>query len=922
MKSFKDILTFFKMVFGGYKMRSSQSNKDNNLKYLGTCQVPPYQGDEPYIFISYSHDDSDLVYPELERFYNDGYNIWYDEGITSGERWREVVERALINSSLVVFFISRNAVESINVRNEVFMALDWNISVIPIFLEESELKYGLEYSLKSLSRIPKYRMDEHDYTSNYRSIFKNYGFELNQSFVDLDERIDNPPFHAYHGDEPYIFISYAHADSDRVFPDLERFHDDGYNIWYDEGIVSGGRWREELESALKNSSLFVPFISRNAVASEHVTNEILLALSKGIDIIPIYLEATKLVGHGLGLDLQHVQSILKHKMSEEGYIRKYRKEFKMKGFEVKEKTPSIKPSSQIASEGIDENETGQLIRILEEQISDLEEISRDDFAQMRELYKGAALSNNEKLLEFVNNNLKSIFTSVYVDKYLEKIESAPPILPYPSLLLNLPLDSLRYDIIQATFLKLEQSGNFNDQNLANGLIRQGNDQKENNDIDGLEETVVKLYKQSQIVSSGFNLQDEMAESLPQEDIFKDRPHQESSDSLNDDTGDVRGQANFFDTAILNEFEELNTTTDSIYDLGEYEVLIILKGGTNLTSWDDVEDENDILYISEDLSDCTDLSDKYMNLKSLKAIVAMNVTTDVTNMDHMLSGCSSLEDISDLKNWDTSNVTDMNGMFSNCSSLVDISPLKDWDTSKVTDMNGMFDGCSSLEDILPLKDWDTSNVTDISGMFYACSSLIDTFALKDWDTNNVKFMSRMFRGCSSLVDVSALKNWNIINVADMNGIFKGCSSLIDIFALKNWDLINITDLSGLFYDCSSLEDISPLKNWKTKNVTDMSGLFRGCLSLSDISPMKNWNTGNVTDMSEMFYGCSSLVDILALKNWNTKKLKDINGMFANCSSLVDASSLKSWDTDSILYMGEMFDGCENIEKIPKWYKKQS
>ena len=50
-----------------------------------------------------------------------------------------------------------------------------------------------------------------------------------------------------------------------------------------------------------------------------------------------------------------------------------------------------------------------------------------------------------------------------------------------------------------------------------------------------------------------------------------------------------------------EFEQLNTTTSSIYDLGDLEVLIILKDGTNLTSWMDVEDKNDVLYVSEDLS---------------------------------------------------------------------------------------------------------------------------------------------------------------------------------------------------------------------------------------------------------------------------------------------------------------------------------
>ena len=49
---------------------------------------------------------------------------------------------------------------------------------------------------------------------------------------------------------------------------------------------------------------------------------------------------------------------------------------------------------------------------------------------------------------------------------------------------------------------------------------------------------------------------------------------------------------------LNDFEHLNTTTQSIYELGDFNVLIILTDGTNLTNWDDVENPEDIAYISE------------------------------------------------------------------------------------------------------------------------------------------------------------------------------------------------------------------------------------------------------------------------------------------------------------------------------------
>ena len=39
---------------------------------------PAYLGDEPYVFVSYAHDDAAAVYPELERLNAGGLNIWYD----------------------------------------------------------------------------------------------------------------------------------------------------------------------------------------------------------------------------------------------------------------------------------------------------------------------------------------------------------------------------------------------------------------------------------------------------------------------------------------------------------------------------------------------------------------------------------------------------------------------------------------------------------------------------------------------------------------------------------------------------------------------------------------------------------------------------------------------------------------------------
>jgi len=37
---------------------------------------PAYQGDQPYIFVSYAHEDAELVYPEIQWLKDQGFNIW------------------------------------------------------------------------------------------------------------------------------------------------------------------------------------------------------------------------------------------------------------------------------------------------------------------------------------------------------------------------------------------------------------------------------------------------------------------------------------------------------------------------------------------------------------------------------------------------------------------------------------------------------------------------------------------------------------------------------------------------------------------------------------------------------------------------------------------------------------------------------
>lgn len=79
---------------------------------------------------------------------------------------------------------------------------------------------------------------------------------------------------AYMGEEPYIFVSYSHKDSERVWPIITRLQADRFRVWYDDGINPGTEWDSNIASHIKNCSFFLVFISENYLASENCKDEL------------------------------------------------------------------------------------------------------------------------------------------------------------------------------------------------------------------------------------------------------------------------------------------------------------------------------------------------------------------------------------------------------------------------------------------------------------------------------------------------------------------------------------------------------------------------------------------------------------------------------------------------------------------------
>ena len=123
-------------------------------------RIKPYEGDEPYIFISYSHKNKADVVETIRYLSDSGYRIWYDEGIDPGTEWDENIASHVENCYLVIAFLSQEYVDSDNCRDELNYARDLDKERILIYLYnnfiEKDMPSGMRMRLGRLQSIHKY----------------------------------------------------------------------------------------------------------------------------------------------------------------------------------------------------------------------------------------------------------------------------------------------------------------------------------------------------------------------------------------------------------------------------------------------------------------------------------------------------------------------------------------------------------------------------------------------------------------------------------------------------------------------------------------------------------------------------------------------------------------------------------------------
>ena len=369
------------------------------------------------------------------------------------------------------------------------------------------------------------------------------------------------------------------------------------------------------------------------------------------------------------------------------------------------------------------------------------------------------------------------------------------------------------------------------------------------------------------------------------------------------------------------------------------------------------------------------------------IIFTGQITGGSSLNSLFRNLTSLTTIEGLENFNTGNVTSMNHMFSGASSLTSLD-LSTWDTSRVTIMNSMFRGARSLTS-LDLSNFDTSQLTNISHMFNGASGLI-SLDISSFDTRHLPITGAgsaastgsMFTGTNALriltlgenflfrqnPDVPAIRvtnefsgiwqsvgNGTVDNPtgefnftsAQLMSQFDG-STMADTFVWQRWEATCEFVAQGRFSpqagengligapwvlcDDGRLEVGEGFINWTgssspwnanraridhiefTGPITagpSLARLFDNLHNARTIEGLEYLNTSNVTNMNQMFI--FSGVTNLDLSTWDTSNVTSMSSMFSRANRLVSVD-MSTWDTSNVTSMSYMFFGAYSVASL--------
>ena len=142
-------------------MAENETKKTGKEEYTDlTTKFEAYTGNEPYLFVSYSHRDTDIVYPILDALYDRKYRIWYDESCENGNDFRAELRHRIEKCEAVLLFVSKASMASPFCGMEIIVARENNKRLYPIYLDEAAVPPAFEILLANTHHSTAENMDK------------------------------------------------------------------------------------------------------------------------------------------------------------------------------------------------------------------------------------------------------------------------------------------------------------------------------------------------------------------------------------------------------------------------------------------------------------------------------------------------------------------------------------------------------------------------------------------------------------------------------------------------------------------------------------------------------------------------------------------------------------------------------------------
>ncbi len=123
----------------------------NRMKRIDRA-YPPYEGEEPYLYLCFAEGDREAVFPLLSHLVERGCRIWYSTGATADVNELNRQQARMDRASLVVLYLTDRARNDTNVKNPVLYYQSRGKPVICIDTDDgdTELSVGLTAKTKHL----------------------------------------------------------------------------------------------------------------------------------------------------------------------------------------------------------------------------------------------------------------------------------------------------------------------------------------------------------------------------------------------------------------------------------------------------------------------------------------------------------------------------------------------------------------------------------------------------------------------------------------------------------------------------------------------------------------------------------------------------------------------------------------------------